>query len=58
MKLEKNHKLKQIKEVLKYLKEEKPGKILDIGCGHGWLLSTLSNKWNKFRLDISKFAAK
>ena len=56
--LEKKYKLKQINEIINFLKKQKPGKILDIGCGHGWLLSTLNNKWKKFGLDVSKFALK
>ena len=34
---ERNYKLKQLKYVLSYLRKTKPGKILDVGCGHGWL---------------------
>ena len=55
--LEKNYKLKQITYVLNYLKKIKPSKILDIGCGHGWLLSSLSNNWDKHGVEISKFAS-
>ena len=44
--------------VKRYLNENKPGKILDVGCGHGWLLSSLNYKWNKFGLDVSSFALK
>ena len=53
---ERKSKLRQIKYVLSYLKKQKPGKILDIGCGHGWLISSLSKKWDKHGLDISRFA--
>lgn len=54
--LEKNYKIKQLKHIINYLRKNKPGKILDIGCGHGWLLSALSNKWDKFGLDVSEHA--
>ena len=55
---EKNYKLKQIIYVRNFLKKIKPGKILDIGCGHGWFLSSLNKNWNKFGVEISKFASK
>ncbi len=55
---ERKYKLSQIKNVLKFLKKSKPGKILDIGCGHGWLLSSLNNKWKKFGVDVSEYASK
>ena len=32
--IEKKYKLKQFKYILSFLKKQKPGKILDIGCGH------------------------
>ena len=53
---EKKYKLEQLCHVIKFLKTQRPGKILDIGCGHGWLLSTLNHKWKKFGLDVSSFA--
>ena len=52
---EKKYKISQLKYILKYLKNTKPGKILDVGCGHGWLLSALSKKWKKYGIDVSKF---
>tara|TARA_Y100000816_G_scaffold287329_1_gene269840 strand:- start:10 stop:759 length:750 start_codon:yes stop_codon:yes gene_type:complete len=55
---EKKYKISQLKHIYDYLKKKKPGKILDIGCGHGWLLSGLNNKWKKFGLDISHYASK
>ena len=55
---ERKFKLKQLKYILSYLKKQKPGKLLDVGCGHGWLMSALNNKWNKYGIDISSFASK
>ncbi len=49
--------LKDIDYILKYLKNLHPGRILDIGCGLGWLLSAINEKWNKYGLEISKIAA-
>ena len=54
---ERMFKLKQFKYILSYLKKQKPGKILDVGCGHGWLISALSKKWNKHGADVSRFAS-
>ena len=54
---EKNFKLKQLKYIISYLKKKKPCKILDIGCGHGWMLSKLDSKWDKHGVEISKFAS-
>lgn len=44
-------------EIVSYLKEHTPGKILDFGCGLGWILSTLNSDWDKFGIEVSKFAA-
>lgn len=55
---ERKYKISQFKHILNYLNKKKPGKILDLGCGHGWLLSALNNKWKKFGLDVSEYASK
>jgi 2-polyprenyl-3-methyl-5-hydroxy-6-metoxy-1,4-benzoquinol methylase len=55
---EKKYKISQLKFIIKFLKNYKPGKILDVGCGHGWLLSVLNKKWKKFGIDISELASK
>ena len=34
-----------------------PGRILDIGCGPGWLLSAIDSAWEKEGVEISKYAA-
>ena len=46
-----------VKEITDFLKELRPGKILDIGCGLGWILSTLGEDWDKHGIEISKFAS-
>ena len=46
------------KHIINFLKKHKPGKIIDIGCGLGWYLSALDNKWEKYGTDISSFALK
>lgn len=33
------------------------GRVLDIGCGLGWLLSALGGKWEKHGIELSAYAA-
>ena len=55
---EREHSLAGIKEITDHLRDKVvPGKILDVGCGLGWLLSSLDNKWDKHGIEISKFAS-
>ncbi len=56
LKNEKEFKISQIKYILNYINQINPGKILDVGCGYGWLLSALNNKWKKYGVEISKHA--
>ena len=46
------------KHIVDFLKKSKPGKIIDVGCGLGWYMSVLDDKWEKYGTDISKFALK
>lgn len=55
---EREQSLKSINEITTYLDLCSPCKILDIGCGPGWLLSSLDNNWQKYGVEISKFASK
>ncbi len=55
---EREHSLAGVKEITDYLNGKvHPGKILDIGCGLGWILSSLGNEWDKYGIEISKFAS-
>jgi 2-polyprenyl-3-methyl-5-hydroxy-6-metoxy-1,4-benzoquinol methylase len=54
---ERKQSLSRIKEITDYLDTLKGKKILDIGCGLGWLLSYLDDDWDKFGIEISKFAS-
>jgi SAM-dependent methyltransferase len=49
--------LSDIKMEVAFLENLKPGRILDIGCGPGFLLSALNRKWDKFGCEISPIAA-
>ena len=46
-----------VKEITDYLDTLNAKKILDIGCGLGWLLSYLNDDWDKHGIEISKFAS-
>jgi SAM-dependent methyltransferase len=48
--------LTKVSEILEELENKKPGKILDFGCGLGWILSTIDSRWEKHGLEISEFA--
>ncbi len=43
-------------DIALHVKTLNPGKILDIGCGLGYLLSSFSDKWEKYGFEISEFA--
>lgn len=49
--------LDDIKQELKYLNALPAGKILDVGCGLGFLLSGLDAKFDKYGVEISKLAS-
>ena len=49
--------LGDINYILDYISDLKPGKILDVGCGLGWMLSALGDEWGKYGMEISKVAA-
>jgi len=42
--------------IIKFVKDRKPGKIFDVGCGLGYLLSTIPKTWEKHGSDSSEFA--
>ena len=54
---EKEQYLSDISTELNYINKLKPGKILDIGCGLGWLLSAVETGWKKYGVEISKYAS-
>jgi SAM-dependent methyltransferase len=49
--------LDDAKQELAFLNGLTPGRILDYGCGPGFLLSALSPGWEKYGVDISRIAA-
>ncbi|MGE0785398.1 MAG: class I SAM-dependent methyltransferase [Sandaracinaceae bacterium] len=42
---------------LSFIRARGPGRILDVGCGLGWLLSALDDRWEKHGLEVSRVAA-
>lgn len=40
---------------IKHIHKLRPGRILDVGCGLGFFLSAISNSWDKYGMDVSKF---
>ncbi len=49
--------LEDIAEEVKLINELKVGKILDVGCGLGCLLSGVGDNWEKYGVEVSQFAA-
>jgi len=48
--------VKNLQHAIDFLNELEPGIILDVGCGPGFLLSALDEKWDKYGADVSKTA--
>ncbi len=49
--------LANLNHELNFINALSPSKILDVGCGPGFLLSAIDDKHEKFGLEVSKFAA-
>ncbi len=55
---EKEQRIQDLKEEISFINQLAPGRILDVGCGMGELLSAVDGGWEKYGLEISKHAAK
>lgn len=55
--LERDLFLEDAAEELTFLRRLPPGRILDVGCGLGFLLSALEDGWDRYGIEVSKFAA-
>ncbi len=42
-------------QILEFIKKKKSGKILDVGCGLGYLLSEIPNSWEKHGYELSNY---
>ncbi|MGD9580898.1 MAG: methyltransferase domain-containing protein [Vampirovibrionia bacterium] len=49
--------LQDASSIVTYINSLEPGKILDVGCGFGFLLSAINDKWVKFGTEISGYAS-
>jgi SAM-dependent methyltransferase len=56
---ERAQRIADVAEEVAYINQlhAKPGRILDIGCGMGELLSAVGSHWQKYGLELSAFAA-
>jgi len=54
---ERDQYLANIKPELDFIAGLTPGRVLDIGCGPGWLLSALDPAWDKHGVELSAAAA-
>lgn len=50
--------LEDVKQELEYLNALPGGRLLDVGCGLGYLLSGLGSHWEKHGVEVSGFAAR
>ncbi|MEN9581126.1 MAG: hypothetical protein RJA70_4135 [Pseudomonadota bacterium] len=50
--------LEDVKDELAHINSLSPGRILDVGCGLGVLLSGVDNAWEKHGVELSEFGAK
>lgn len=49
--------LDDIRQELEFLHSLTPGRVCDLGCGLGFLLSALDDRWDRHGVEVSAFAA-
>jgi len=54
---EREQHLADIVNELDFISSLPGGRVLDIGCGLGWLLSALDPEWAKYGIEVSDYAA-
>ena len=55
---ERERRVEDVKEELAHIHSLPAGRILDVGCGLGYLLSAVDDSWEKHGVELSEFAAK
>ena len=53
---EREQHIDDLKTELAFIRTLKPGRIVDIGCGLGFLLSGIPDGWEKYGVELSAFA--
>lgn len=51
------HAKQGFKDITGFVNSLPPGKVVDIGCGLGFLLSAIDEQWDKYGVEVSKFAS-
>jgi SAM-dependent methyltransferase len=54
---ERDKRLGECRQELQYINSMSAGKVLDVGCGLGFLLSGIDERWEKHGVEISEYAA-
>ncbi|MBO21211.1 MAG: hypothetical protein CMM26_02345 [Rhodospirillaceae bacterium] len=54
---ERDHYVRNIGQELDFISTLDPGRVLDIGCGPGWLLSAIAPEWKRHGVELSAEAA-
>jgi SAM-dependent methyltransferase len=54
---ERDQHLSDLATELSYISELPGGRVLDIGCGLGFLLSALDQRWERYGIEVSAYAA-
>lgn len=56
--LERQRRLEDLEAELRFINSLPPGRILDVGCGLGHLLSGVAEAWDRHGVEVSQTAAK
>lgn len=54
---ERDKRISFCQEEINYINNLKPGKVLDVGCGLGFLLSGINSNWKKYGVELSEYAS-
>ena len=54
--VERKKQISELQFIIKKIHERSPGKIIDVGCGPGSLLSAIDSNWEKHGVDLSQTA--